>query len=169
MRHFWSPPAVVVAVPRPAFGLLNQQFIQQTSHRLVDKLAAVIGVKAAADAEGKLPEHGDQHRLQPGFADACGGGHDLPLRDLIDGIDVVDAFGPRLIALMHGVDAQIARLALRIGRPPFSDGRGGGPGLDVVEKAFAIARLLAQVVQVRHRDRGQPLILPLAVLPILAL
>ena len=104
-----------------------------------------------------------------GFAHACGGGHDLPLCDLIDGIDVVDAFGPRLIALMHGVDARIARLALRIGPPPFSDGRCRGLGLDVVETAFAIAWLLAQVVQVRHRDRGQPLVLPLAVLPILVL
>jgi hypothetical protein len=36
------------------------------------------------------------------FADVCGGGHNLPLRDLIDGVDVVHAFGPRLIALGRG-------------------------------------------------------------------
>src|SRR5450759_3096801 len=56
---------------------------------------------------------------------------------------------------MHGVDAQIARLAFGIGPPPFSDGHGGGPRLDVVETAFAIARLLAQVIQVRH-PRSRP-------------
>src|ERR1019366_9108322 len=85
--------SVIVAVPRPAFGLLDKQLVEQLGHGLVDELAAVIGVKAA-DAEGKLPQQGGQHRLQPGFADACSGGHDLPLRDLIDGVDVVHAFGP---------------------------------------------------------------------------
>ena len=57
--------AVVVAVPGPAFGLFDQQFLQQTGHRAVDELAAVIGVKAE-NAEGKLPQHGLQNRLQPG-------------------------------------------------------------------------------------------------------
>jgi hypothetical protein len=33
-------------------------------------------------------------------------------------------------------------LALRI-PPPFSDGDGSGPGLDIVQTPFAIARLLA--------------------------
>ena len=55
---------------------------------------------------------------------------------------------------MDGVDAQIPGLALRIGPPPLSDGDGGGPGLDVAQTPFAIARLLAQVVEVRHRERG---------------
>src|ERR1019366_5735308 len=101
---------------------------------------AVIGVEAA-DAEGKLPDHGAQHRFQPGFADARHGGHDLPLRHFIDGVDVVDAFGAGPIALVYGVDAQISGLALRVGLAPFPDGDGGGPGFDIVETAFAIARL----------------------------
>src|SRR5271167_5227746 len=101
-----------------------------------DKLAAIIGVKAA-DAEGKLPQHGGQHWLQPSFA-AWSRGHDLPLRDLVDGVDVVHAFGPRLIALVHGVDAQIARLALRIGPPPLSNRHRRGLGLAVVQTALAI-------------------------------
>jgi len=51
----------------------------------------------------------------------------LPLRDLIDGVDVVDAFGSRSIALMHGIDAQIAGLALRIGPSALPDAyRSGG-------------------------------------------
>jgi hypothetical protein len=97
------------------------------------------------------------------------GGDDLALRDLIDGIDVKHAWGSRRIALMYGVDAQITRLAARIGPPPFSDGDGGGPGLDVVQTPFPITGLLAQVVEVRHRDGGQPLELALAIPPILAL
>src|ERR1019366_984044 len=62
---------------------------------------------------------------------------------------------PRLIALVHGVDPQIAGLALRIGPPPLANRHRRGLGLDVVQAAFAIARLLPQVVQVGHRDGGQ--------------
>src|SRR5208337_3836359 len=43
----------------------------------------------------------DQQLVQQtghGLVDELGSGHDLPLRDLIDGVDVVDAFGARLIA-----------------------------------------------------------------------
>jgi len=82
---------------------------------------------------------------------------------------VVHAFGPRLIALVYGVDPQIAGLALRIGPPPLANRHRRGLGLDVVQTAFAIARLLPQVVQVGHRDRGQPLVFRLAVLLIRAL
>src|ERR1035437_224096 len=60
----------------------------------------LIGVEAA-DAKRKLPQQGGQHRLQPGFADAGSRRHDLPLRDLVDGVDVIHAFGARLIALVH--------------------------------------------------------------------
>jgi hypothetical protein len=127
--------------------------LEHTGHHAVDELAAVIGVKAE-DAEGKLPQHGLQHRLQPRLTDARAGGNDLPLRDLINGITVKNALSSGRIALMYGVDTQIPGLALRIGPPPFSNGDGGGPGLDVVQTSFAIARLLAQVVEVRHREGG---------------
>ena len=49
---------------------------------------------------------------------------------------------------MDGVDAQIPGLPLRIGPTPFSDGDGGGPRLNVAQTPFAIARLLAQIVEV---------------------
>ena len=82
---------------------------------------------------------------------------------------MVHAFGARPIALVHGVDPQIAGLALRIGPPPLANRHRRGLGLDVVQAALAIARLLPQVVQVGHRDRGQPLVFRLAVLLIRAL
>src|SRR5437870_3566679 len=62
----------------------------------------------AENAEGKLPYQGAQHGFQPGFADALGGGHDLPLRDLIHRVDVVDAFAGGRIALVHGIHPQVA-------------------------------------------------------------
>src|SRR5271157_6628428 len=110
----------------------------------VDELAAVVGVKAA-DGEGELAQQGGQHGLQPSFADAGGGGHDLPLCNLIDGIDVVDAFGSRSIALMHGIDAQIAGSALRIGPSALADADRRGPGFGVVEATLPVALVVAQV------------------------
>jgi hypothetical protein len=56
-------------VPRTTFGLLNHELVQQLGHGLVDKLAAVIGMKTVND-EGKLGQHGGQHRLQIGLRDA---------------------------------------------------------------------------------------------------
>jgi len=93
----------------------------------------------------------------------------MPLRDLLDGVAVEDAFGSRWIALVHGVEPQIAGLTLRIGPPPRSNRPHRGLGFDVMQTAFTIARLLAQVVQVGDRERGQALVFRLAVLPILAL
>lgn len=54
--------AIIIAVPGAAFGLSNQQFIQQTSHGGVNELAAVIGVKAE-NAKRKLLQQRTQHRF----------------------------------------------------------------------------------------------------------
>src|SRR5437660_3981174 len=88
--------------------------------------------------------------------------------DLIDSVDVEHALGSRLIALMHAVDPQITGLALRIGPSSLPDSHRRGPGLDVMQTALAITRLLPQVVQVSHRDRSQALVFRLAVVLILA-
>ena len=46
-----------------------------------------------------------QSRKQPGFANLRHAGDDLPLRDLIDGVDVTHAFDSVAVALMHRVHA----------------------------------------------------------------
>src|SRR5260370_41582521 len=160
--------SVVVAVPRPALGLPDQHLAQQLRDRGVDELAAVIRMKAA-NMERKLFQNGLQHRLQPGFANAWYTGHHLPLRHFINGIAVMHTFGAVLIALMHRIDPQIAGLALRIGSPPLADRGQRGTCLGVAQPAFAIASLLAQVIQIRYRERGQPLVLWLPVLVIFPL
>jgi hypothetical protein len=68
---------------------------------------AVVGMKTADDKR-ELFEHLLQHRDQPVFRDLRCGSHDLPLRHLVDGIDVIKAFDSVPIALMHGIDAQIS-------------------------------------------------------------
>ena len=49
--------AIVIAVPGPAFGLLDHQLVQQLGHSVVDELAAVIRVKTMND-KGKLGQDG---------------------------------------------------------------------------------------------------------------
>ena len=114
-------------------------------------------------------QHGGQHGFQPSFADVGGGAHDLPLGNFINGVDVVDAFDSPSIALMHGIDAHIAGLALRIGSPALADADRRGPGFGVVEATFPVVLLVPQVVQVGHGDRGQPLVFRLAVVLVLTL
>src|ERR1700757_4050512 len=91
-----------------------------------------------------------QYGFQLGVADALGGGHDLPLRDLIHRVDVVDTLAGGRIALVHGVDPQVAGPALRIGTAALADGHRRRPRPGVAETAFAIAWLLAQVIEMRH-------------------
>ena len=157
---------VVAALPGAAFGLFDQQLVEQFGDGAIDELAAVVGVKAL-DAKGELAQHGLEHRLQIGFRDARRRADHLPLQDFIDGVDVINALGSatasRLIALMHRIQAQIAGLALRIGLAPLADRDRRGPRLDVVQTPLAVTLALAQVVQMSHRDPRQTRILLLAV------
>ena len=98
-------------------------------------------------------EHGDEERL----ADALAGGHPFVLGHAVHGIDVVDAFDAVLIALMHAVHAQVAGPVVGGRRAPLADGNGHRPGLGPDLALALIAGALAQVVQMRHRDRGQAL------------
>jgi len=90
-------------------------------------------------------------------------GWDLPLRHLVDGVDVVDALGVRGVALVHRIEAQEPRFAARIGLAPLTDRDGCGAGFGVVQPALAIALTVAQVVEMAVGDVGQPLELSLAV------
>jgi len=89
--------------------------------------------------------------------------HDLPLRHRIHGIDVVQTRLAVVVSLMHGIDAQISGLALRIRSAPFANRhlprlRAFDPYPDL-----AVGRRAAQVVNVGSRDPRQSLILRLAV------
>jgi len=49
------------------------------------------------------------------------GAHALELCDLINGIDVIDALDAVQIALVNGIETQIARLTLMVGLASLSD------------------------------------------------
>ena len=58
------------------------------------------------------------------LADALGGEDGLELRDLVDGVDVVEALDAVAIALVDGVDAQETGLRIRAGFTALADGDG---------------------------------------------
>src|ERR1035441_10754522 len=60
---------------------------------------------------------------------------------------------------MHRVQTQKARLPLRLRLAPLANRYRRGPGLGVVEKPLAVARMLAQVIQMSHGDGSQARIL----------
>ena len=76
---------------------------------------------------------------QPGLTDTRCSQHHLPLRDLVDGVEVVDSVACGAVALVHGIDAQKAGLSVGRGLAPFADLNRRGVGLFVVAQAVARA------------------------------
>ncbi len=89
----------------------------------------------------------------------------LPLRDLIDGVEVIKPLcsASRPIPLMHRVQAQKTGLAVRLRLAPLADLHCRGAGFRVVEKPLAVALVMAQVIKMSDRDGRQPRILGLAI------
>src|SRR2546423_11491598 len=105
---------------RPRFGLLDKQFVEQLGHLIVDVFASVIGVKSQ-NLKGKLRQYRLQYREQVRLTDLRHRAHYLPLRHLIDSVDVVHTLGPIQIALMYGIDADVPRSAIGLGTAPLAD------------------------------------------------
>src|SRR6185312_7796668 len=115
------------------------------------------------DAKRELGQHRVERRFQKLFADAGDRRYDLPLRDLIDGVDVVHALVARLIALMDGIDTQEPRLSLGIGPAPLANGYLRWSWLRVMQLLLAGLGALAQVVQMGDGNGSQTLVFALAV------
>ena len=71
----------------------------------------------ADDREREQAEQTVEHRHQKAFGDRRDRADELVLRDLVDHVDQVHAFGAVAVALVHGVDAQEAGQAVRLRRP----------------------------------------------------
>ena len=148
---------IIIGVPRPRFGLFDQQFVQQPGHGVIDKLAAVVGMEAQ-NAKRELRQHRFQHRQQVSFTDLRRSAHYLPLRDLIHGVDVVDPFDSVQIPLVHGVHSQIARPAVWFRTPPLANGHRCGPSRLIRHPPLSVGPALPQPIQLRHRQSCQPFI-----------
>lgn len=97
-------------------------------------------------------QHGFQHRNQMPLGNGLGAAHHLPLRDGVDGVDVVHAGVSIGVALMHRIDPEITRLAARIRFAPLGDGDLARLGVVDRHALVAIAQRVSQVVQVGNRN-----------------
>jgi len=135
---------------------------------VIDELDPVVGMKAE-DAKGKLPQLRFQHRNQPRFPDLRRRSHHLPLRHLVHRVDVAHPFHPLQIALMNAVYPQVSGPTIRARFPPLANGHLHRPGLLIPDSPLPVSRALPQIVNMRHRNRRQPLVARIPVFVILAI
>ena len=94
-------------------------------------------------------------RIQFGYihhTNLLASGDELHLRHTVHGIDVVHAFDTILIALMHAVDADVARQAIGLWRAATTDGNPGWVGFSPMPPLVLVRAAAAQVVQVGNRE-----------------
>jgi hypothetical protein len=102
---------VIVGLAGAGLGeFLDPELVEEPRDLVVDVLGAIVGVEGA-DGEGKGEDQLFQGREQVALADPFGGGDELKLGDLIDGVDEIQALDAIQITLVDAVDAQVARLA----------------------------------------------------------
>jgi hypothetical protein len=82
----------------------------------IDELAPVVGMEPA-NHKGKLLQHSLKNRHQPRFPDVRHRADYLPLRHLIDSIDVIHPFGILPVSLVHRVHANVPRPPFRFRTP----------------------------------------------------
>ena len=133
---------------------LDAQLVEQRGDAVVDVLAAVVGVEAE-DGEREGQQQALEQRQQEALRNADHGADELELGDLVDKVDQVDAFDAVAVALVHRVDADMARPALRLGRLAQADGHGRRLRLRPRRALGAVGRRRAQVVDVSVGDRRE--------------
>src|SRR6202162_1837183 len=89
--------------------------------------------------------------------------HYLTLGDFVNRVDVIHHFDSVQVSLMHRVDSDVARPSFWLRLTPFTDSHLYGMCFGIVHSALAVTPALSQVVNVRHRDRRQPLVLGVSV------
>ena len=108
---------VVVGAAGAGLGeALDAQLLEQRRDTVVDLLAAVVGVEAE-DREREGQQQALEQRHQEALGDAGHGADELELGDLVDQVDQVDPLDAVAVALVDGVDADVARPPLRLPAP----------------------------------------------------
>ena len=92
------------------------------------------------------------------------GGDDLELRDLVDGIDVVHPLLSVPIALVHGIDPDVTRLAPGLRLSPLADRHRRGPGLFEHHPPLTVLPPLPQVIDMRRQISRHVLVARVGVL-----
>ncbi len=151
--------SVVIGAPRSPLGLLRLPPLQELAHHVVDELRTVVAVEVL-DAKRHERECFLQRRFHAGLDELFHGQNDLPLRHLIDVVDVVDALLPAKISLMHGVHPKETGSARRLRFSAFPDRSLHRNSLLDVQGFFAVTAVLPQIVEAGDGNVPQSLIPP---------
>src|ERR1700733_8611530 len=116
---------------------------------MVYELAAVVGMKTP-DAEGELVQHRVENRQQVCLADLRRRSQHLPLRHLVNGVEVIDPFDPIPVTLMHRIDTQVSRPSVRLRPAPLANVYRRGPCWLINHAALPVPRTPTQSVQLGH-------------------
>lgn len=149
---------IVVGLSGTGLGELGDvEFVEQSSDAVIDVLRAVIGMEAGdVEREGvdECFEDGDEEAL----GDLLDRTDDFELSDLIDGVDEINAFNAVEIALMDGIDAQVAGSVVGGGFTSFADRNAHGTCFIANGAHALIGFAVAQVVEVAVGNVSETLV-----------
>ena len=135
---------------------LHAELVEQLRDAVVDVLGAVVGVEAE-DAEREGQQQAFEERQQEALRDGGGRADELVLGDLVDEVDQEQALDAVAVALVDGVDADVAGLAVGLRRLAQGDLDRGRPRPRPHGALRAVGRGAAQVVEVAVGERRQAL------------
>jgi hypothetical protein len=153
---FGFDQGVIVGVASAGLGLLDPEFLQEFGDPVVDVLGPVIAVETA-NREGKGRDELLHNRQEKMLANPLHRIDHLELGDFINRVDQVPALDLLQVALVYGVDPQVAGSAVRSGLAALADGAPHRPGFVDMTAPGSVGLRLAQVVQMAIGDCGQPL------------
>ena len=124
---------------------------------LVDVLRAVVRVKVEYDKR-ELLQQLFQYRDQVTLGDLLDRANHFKLGLFVNGINMVEPFGPILVTLMDGIHPDIAWLTIGLRLTPLTNGVDDRAGFVKTPPRPLVGAGSPQVVQVRYRDTGQALV-----------
>jgi len=141
---------IIIGVGRSAFGEADQELVKEIDYRLIDEFGAIVGMKAPHD-KGKAIQHGLHYRHQVTLRYLFHRGYNLPLRDLVHGIDMVHTLLSTQVSLVNSVDSNITRAPSRSRSRPFADFHDCrfGSGISFGDAPIEVAS--PQIVEVGNR------------------
>ena len=142
---------IVVGPPGARFGLFDEECIEEFGNAIIDKFRSVVGMKAQ-DSERKTRQEFFHQRFQEDFGNAFDSAHDLPLRDFVNDVDVIDTLGFVSVALMDGIHTQVPWATVGGRLLSCADVTLDGLSLGQDQSAPLVMLSGAEVVEVCHRN-----------------
>jgi hypothetical protein len=140
-------------VTRPAFGKADQELIKESGYRLIDEFGAIVRMEAPDD-KGETSQHVFQYWRQVTLCYLLHRGYILPLRYLINSIDMIYTLLPIVVSLMDGIDSNVAGASSWRRSCPLANGHYCWFGLGISFGDAPIEVASPQIIEVGNRYPG---------------